>query len=110
MAAPPLVAASTVPLLLSLLAAGESYGYALIQRVQLLSGGRLEWSEGTLYPVLHRLEREGWITSRWGQSPEGRKRKYYTLTAEGRRQSGRCREDWEAVDRALRSAWEAALA
>ena len=58
-----LVAASTRPLLLSLLAEGESYGYALIQRVKELSGGELNWTGGMLYPVLHRLEEEG-LTSR----------------------------------------------
>ena len=56
-----LVAASTVPLVLSVLTEGENYGYALIQRVRELSGGKIEWTEGMLYPVLHRLERQGHV-------------------------------------------------
>src|SRR5260221_8873225 len=63
-----LVAASTEPLILSLLSEGESYGYALIQEVKRLSGDRIEWTDGMLYPVLHRMEAEGWIESRWGQA------------------------------------------
>ena len=58
-----LVAASSKPLLLSILAGGESYGYEIIQKVRELSGGRIEWSDGMLYPVLHRLERDGLIES-----------------------------------------------
>ena len=58
-----LVAASSKPLLLSILAGGESYGYEIIQKVRELSGGQIEWSDGMLYPVLHRLERDGLIES-----------------------------------------------
>ncbi len=58
-----LVAASATPLVLGILAEGESYGYAIIQQVREQSGGQLEWSEGMLYPVLHRLEREKLIRS-----------------------------------------------
>src|SRR3954469_25096301 len=78
-----LVAASARPLVLSILDRGESYGYAIIQEVAKRSGGRIEWTEGMLYPVLHRLEREGLIESRWDTS-EPRKRKYYKLKREGR--------------------------
>lgn len=65
MIAKDLVAASSRPLLLSVLAEGESYGYEIIQKVRQLSGGQIEWSEGMLYPVLHRLEREDLINSEW---------------------------------------------
>ena len=54
-----LVAASATPLVLSILSEGESYGYAIIKRVDELSGGELQWTDGMLYPVLHRLERNG---------------------------------------------------
>src|SRR5580704_6583137 len=63
-----LVAAYAAPLVLSLLKDGESYGYAIIQRVRELSGGAVEWTDGMLYPVLHRLEAQGHIKSRWGTS------------------------------------------
>jgi len=72
-----LVAASAEPLVLSILARKESYGYALIKEVLALSGGKVTWTEGMLYPVLHRLEKNGFITSSWKTSEIGRKRKYY---------------------------------
>lgn len=102
-----LVAASTTPLLLSILAQGESYGYAIIQRVRLLSGGALAWNEGMLYPVLHRLEAEGLVASRWGKA-EGRRRRYYRLRPEGAAQLAREREEWSSVHGALESLWEGA--
>jgi DNA-binding PadR family transcriptional regulator len=74
-----LVAASAAPLILSILQQGETYGYAIIQRVRELSGGSVEWTDGMLYPVLHRLEAQGAITSRWKTASTGRKRKYYAL-------------------------------
>src|SRR5437879_10549544 len=78
-----LVAASTEPLILSLFSKGESYGYALIQEVRMLSGDRIEWTDGMLYPVLHRMEENGWIKSRWVEIENGRKRKYYALKKDG---------------------------
>ena len=80
-----LVAASSVPLILSILSEGDSYGYAIIQRVKDLSCGKIEWTDGMLYPVLHRLESQGLVRARWDVSDAGRKRKYYALTASGRR-------------------------
>src|SRR5215470_3384002 len=74
-----LVAASAIPLILSILEEGESYGYAIIQRVRDLSGGAIEWTDGMLYPVLHRLEAQGHIRSVWRTSDVGRRRKYYAL-------------------------------
>jgi len=70
-----LVAASSVPLILSILTEGESYGYAIIQRVKELSGGKIEWTDGMLYPVLHWLEDRGLVTGHWEESETGRKRK-----------------------------------
>ena len=67
-----LIAASTEPLLLSILAQGENYGYGLIQKVRESSGGQISWTDGMLYPVLHRLERQGLIKSRWKTSDTGR--------------------------------------
>ena len=84
-----LVAASTKPLLLALLRVGESYGYELIERVRHLSDGTLEWSDGMLYPVLRRLEREGLVASRWSVAENGRRRRYYRLTAKGEKGRGR---------------------
>ena len=98
-----LTAASCEPLLLSLLSSEESYGYAIIQRVRERSGGVLEWNEGMLYPVLHRLERSGLVEARWGSSPEGRRRKYYRTTDAGRRAAFDARTRWRQVTEALDS-------
>lgn len=101
-----LVAASSVPLVLAILLEGDSYGYAILKRVRDLSGGRLEWTDGMLYPVLHRLERLGQIEAEWRSAPTGRRRKYYRITARGRAQIAEERSQWEAVDAALRSLWQ----
>ena len=100
-----LVAASSTPLILSVLADGESYGYAIVKRVSELSGGALQWTEGMLYPLLHRLERQGHIAGRWGAADSGRKRRYYRITRSGRAQLAQQRRQWQAVDGALRSVW-----
>jgi DNA-binding PadR family transcriptional regulator len=100
-----LVGASAVPLILSILEEGESYGYAIIQRVRELSAGQIEWTDGMLYPVLHRLEAQGWIAARWGESETGRKRKYYALKATGRKALEEQKQQWLLVHRALASLW-----
>ena len=100
-----LVAASSTPLVLAILAEGDSYGYAILQRVRDLSGGELEWTDGMLYPVLHRLERSGLIESRWEKAETGRKRKYYGVTDEGREQLEEERRQWRTVDDTLRKIW-----
>jgi DNA-binding PadR family transcriptional regulator len=102
-----LVAASAAPLVLSILGEGESYGYAIIQKVKELSGGEIEWTEGMLYPVLHRLEEQGCIVARWGQSDAGRKRKYYALAAPGRLVLADHKHQWLTVQGALARLWGA---
>jgi PadR family transcriptional regulator PadR len=99
-----LVAASTTPLVLAILAEGESYGYAIIKRVAELSGGHLQWTDGMLYPVLHRLERQGYVAAKWA-SETGRRRKYYRITKEGRAELAAQRQQWNAVDGTLRGIW-----
>lgn len=100
-----LVAASATPLVLAILSEGESYGYAILKRVAELSGGHLQWTDGMLYPVLHRLERLGYITAAWKSSDAGRDRKYYKITASGRAHLADHRRQWQAVDNALREIW-----
>lgn len=102
-----LVAASSTPLILSILADGESYGYAIVKRVGELSDGTLQWTEGMLYPLLHRLERQGHIEGRWGAAESGRKRKYYRITKSGRAYLTDQQRQWQAVDEALRNVWRA---
>ena len=100
-----LVAASATPLVLGILAEGELYGYAILKRVAELSGGRMEWTDGMLYPLLHRLERLGYVSSSWGTSDIGRKRKHYSLTTSGRELAAERREQWSVVADALRQVW-----
>ena len=97
-----LVAASATPLILSILSEGENYGYAIIKRVAELSGGELQWTDGMLYPVLHRLERNGFVNAAWGQSESGRQRKYYRLTDRGGEELASQRRQWKVVDSTLR--------
>src|SRR5271170_2491239 len=100
-----LVAASTEPLILSLLTKGESYGYELIQDVKRLSGDKIEWTDGMLYPVLHRMEDNGWIKSRWVEIENGRKRKYYSIKKGGRKALDEKREQWSVLNRVLSGLW-----
>ena len=92
-----LVAAAATPLVLGILAEGESYGYAILKRVGELSVGELAWTEGMLYPLLHRLEQQGLITARWGAAPNGRRRKYYAITPDGTAELGGQAAQWRAV-------------
>ena len=105
MLAKELVAASTEPLILSLLAQGENYGYALIQEVKRLSGDKIEWTDGMLYPVLHRMEDNGWIKSRWVESDTGRKRKYYSIKRDGHEALRNKREQWTVISSVLSGLW-----
>jgi DNA-binding PadR family transcriptional regulator len=100
-----LVAASASPLVLSLLEDGESYGYAIIQRVRDLTDGEIEWTDGMLYPVLHRLEAAGQIASRWEVGDSNRRRKYYRLTNAGRRALETQRSQWLFVHGVLAKLW-----
>ena len=101
-----LVAASTVPLVLSVLAEGESYGYALIQRVRELSAGGIAWTEGMLYPVLHWMEDERLVESEWKEADTGRRRKYYRLRKEGRKALQAEKQQWMTVHTTLDKLWK----
>jgi len=92
-----LVAASATPLVLAILKEGKSYGYAIVKRVEELSEGEINWADGMLYPLLHRLERNGYVEATWGMSESGRKRKYYELTVEGQEELSRQLKQWELV-------------
>ena len=101
-----LVAASTVPLVLSILAEGDSYGYAIIQRVKDLSGGQIAWTDGMLYPVLHWLEDQNLVTSRWVDSDTGRQRKYYALKPHGRKALRQQQDQWGLINSVLNQLWK----
>ena len=100
-----LMAASTKPIILAILANGEIYGYQIILSVIEISGGTLEWSEGMLYPVLHRLEKENFIQSQWKMSKNGRRRKYYRLTESGKKELDKERKQWLSVHKVLSRVW-----
>ncbi len=96
-----LVAASATPLVLAILSEGESYGYAIIKRVDELSGGELKWTDGMLYPVLHRLERNGLVKAKWGRAESGRRRKYYRITRQGSEELASQQRQWQIVNETL---------
>jgi PadR family transcriptional regulator, regulatory protein PadR len=100
-----LVAASSVPLILSILAEGDSYGYAIIQRVKELSGGTIAWTDGMLYPVLHWLEDKAQVRGRWVKSDTGRRRRYYSLQPKGRAALHQQKKQWSAVTSTLDQLW-----
>ena len=100
-----LIAASSTPIILAILAEEDSYGYAILKRVRELSGGRMEWTDGMLYPVLHRLERLGYVEASWQVAKSGRRRKYYRITSLGRAQLAEEQRQWQVVDATLRGIW-----
>ena len=102
-----LIAASSTPIVLAILAEEDSYGYAILKRVRELSEGRMKWTDGMLYPVLHRLERLGYVEARSEVAESGRRRKYYRITSRGLAQLAEERRQWQAVDTTLRSIWQA---
>jgi PadR family transcriptional regulator PadR len=101
-----LVAASSKPIILSILLGGEDYGYQIIQKVKDISGGSLEWSDKMLYPVLHRMEKEGFLVSQWKISDGGRLRRYYRITDKGRSELDSERRQWRSVTVALSRLWK----
>ncbi|MEU4706805.1 PadR family transcriptional regulator [Nocardia salmonicida] len=103
-----LVAASATPLVLGILAEGESYGYAILEQVNQLSRGRMQWTDGMLYPLLHRLERLGHVSSTWRVSEGGRRRKHYLITDSGRAALAERQAQWSVVAEALDQVWRSA--
>ena len=75
-------------LILQTLSLQPMHGYAIAQHIERLSDDVLAVEQGSLYPALERLQKKGWVTSKWGESPKGRRARYYTITASGRRQLG----------------------
>jgi len=100
-----LVAASSTPLVLGILSEGENYGYAILKRVAEISHGKLDWTDGMLYPLLHRLDRLGYVEARWSAPPGGRRRRYYRLTAAGEQALAEHRDQWAVVTDTLQTMW-----
>lgn len=100
-----LVGASAVPIILSILDKNESYGYEIMQKVKELSESRIEWKEGSLYPVLHKLEKNGYIKSLWKMADNGRHRKYYAINKKGRKALQDEIDNWKLVHTMLTELW-----
>ena len=100
------MADSATPLVLSILAEGENYGYAILKRIKELSDGALEWTDGMLYPLLHRLHRLGYVTTEWRTPDGGRRRRYYRITEDGRKALAEHKKQWEVITLTLSSVWD----
>lgn len=100
-----LTAASYKPIVLAILSGGEMYGYQIIQRVQRQSKGKIRWTAGTLYPLLHGLEADGLVASVWRMSDAGRERKYYRLLPAGEEALAAERRQWLDVHTLLADLW-----
>ncbi|HHT28387.1 MAG TPA: helix-turn-helix transcriptional regulator [Firmicutes bacterium] len=96
-----LTAASVVLVILLILREQDSYGYQIIQRIRAMSAQQWLWSEGMLYPVLHRLEKRELIEAYWKVAESGRQRKYYRLTKRGRMELERQEQQWRVVQQTL---------
>ncbi len=90
-----LAGASTSMIILSVLARGSNYGYEIVKRANESSGDLFTWQEGTVYPVLRKLEKEGLLTSDWQETGESRRRKYYFITSAGREALAAGQKEWK---------------
>ena len=101
-----LVAASATPIILAILHKRDTYGYAIIRKVQEISNNQIAWTDGMLYPVLHRLESIGYINSYWDEAENGRKRKYYHINPAGKEAYKTLLHQWAVVQKALEVLFE----
>ncbi|WP_416307893.1 PadR family transcriptional regulator [Neptunicella sp. SCSIO 80796] len=101
-----LMAASSTPLVLGIIAEGETYGYEIVKRVEELSGGVLSWTDGMMYPLLHRLEKQGYLQANWHIAETGRKRKYYAITPSGRQFLTVQQQQWQVINQTLNRVWD----
>lgn len=89
-------------LILKVIATGPLHGWGIAKRIQVISGDVLSVGQGSLYPALHRLEHQGWITAEWKDSDLGRSTKVYSLTREGKKQLERELRSWNRLSSAVR--------
>ncbi len=100
-----LTSAISVPMVLSILSQGESYGYDIIQKVRTFSNGELEWTDGMLYPILHKMEKKELIRSQWRKAESGRKRKYYQIQEKGLARLRQEQENWHFINVLFSKLW-----
>lgn len=103
-----LIAASSIPLVLAVLSKGESYGYDIIRQIKEISNGELEFSDGTLYPVLRKLEDKELILSEWRIADNDKRRRYYTLTEKGKGYMKQEQATWASMNDLLIKLWKPA--
>jgi len=87
--------------ILALLDQEPSHGYEISKRIAKLSGGTLQFNLASLYPLLYRMEKRGWVKGQWEEAPNGRQRRYYHLTSKGRKQLAPLRAEWNLFFQAL---------
>jgi PadR family transcriptional regulator, regulatory protein PadR len=90
-------------LVLKTLARGPLHGYGITLHIQMVSNDILRVEEGSLYPALHRMEQEGWVSAEWGISENNRRARYYSLTAKGRKQLAEEEKNWQYLTQAVAS-------
>jgi PadR family transcriptional regulator PadR len=98
---PDLLRGALEPIILEVIAGGATYGYEIAKAIETASSGKLLAQEGTLYPALHRLEKQGLLAAEWGESAEGRKRKHYHLTPLGKKERAVRRKEWQSFTRTV---------
>jgi len=101
-----LIAASLSPLVLMILAEAENYGYELIQQLKNRSEGKLNIAEGTLYPVLKKMESKKWVVSKWKTADSGKERKYYAITKKGKEQLSEQIDQWNFFNNLIQKSWK----
>ncbi|WP_316791341.1 PadR family transcriptional regulator [Pedobacter frigoris] len=104
-----LIAVSSIPIILSTLIDGESYGYEIIKKVKEVSNGKILYSDGTLYPVLRKLEDKEFILSEWRIAENQKRRRYYTITQKGLLQLKEEKQSWEFMNELLNNLWTPSL-
>lgn len=105
-----LLKGSTTMLVLGLLKENPMYGYEMIKKIEEKSKGIFAFKEGTLYPILHSLESDGYVEAYWQESKEGRKRKYYKITKGGSKHLVEKKKEWETFKDAIESCvWEVVM-
>jgi PadR family transcriptional regulator PadR len=100
-----LIGASAIPIILSMLKNGDSYGYEIVQKVKELTNDEITWKEASIYPVLKKLEAGGMIRSYWKIRGDERYRKYYTLLDDGKKQLEQNRHEWKLVYSVFEKLW-----
>lgn len=103
-----LIGASAIPIILSVLQHGDSYGYEIVQRVKKSTDGKVTWKEASIYPVLKKLEKSGMIKSYWKVTKKERPRRYYTILSDGKKQLEYNKQEWEMMHTVFQNLWNPA--